>query len=96
MCWSISRWLIVVFAGVGPGASGTRFVTGWQLWKQRNHCDESFVLEYVTPGGEVAMLFRTSDGDGDGGESHVRFVEIDEEDLPDGVAREGVTVRDER
>ena len=85
----------MVFAGLDESTSETVFVTGWQLWKQRNHCYETFVVEYVTPGGEVAMLFRTSDGD-DGDESYVWFVEVDEDDLPDGVERDGVTVRDER
>ena len=81
----------MIFARHAPGRPGPDFVTAWQVWKERNHCPERFVLEYTTAEGVTVVLFRGPDDD-----SYSWYIEVDEEDLPDGVERDGVTVRDTR
>jgi len=72
-----------VFAG-----SDGSFISAWQVWKRRNHEPESFVLAH----GDT-LVFRTTS---DGSNGYVWYVGVEEEDLPDDVALDGVTVRDSR
>lgn len=82
---SICEWeMSSVFAG-----SDGSFISAWQAWKRRNHEFESFVMAH----GDT-MVFRTTNEDGT--EEYIWYHGVDEDDLPEGVEREGVTVRDER
>lgn len=73
-----------VFAG-----SDGSFMSAWQAWKRRNHEYESFVMSH----GDT-MVFRTTDEEGN--EEFIWYHGIAEEDLPDGVEINGLTVRDRR
>lgn len=79
----------VVF--VGYDGREVVYRTGWQLWKQSNHGSRGFVLRYTTSERTV-IVFQTPDGSAD----RVTFVEVDEAELPDGVERVGVGIRDAR
>jgi hypothetical protein len=74
----------VVVATVYARSDG-RFCTGWQIHKWLNHEPVSFVLSY----NDTVVVERES------GE-YIWCVGIDEDELPDGVERSGLTVRDER
>ena len=74
-------------AKVFRGSDGS-FVTAWQIWKRRNHSPETFVLA----SGDT-VVFRPSGGQS--GE-YLWYHGVDEEELPEGVSVNGVTVRDRR
>jgi hypothetical protein len=70
------------------GSDGS-FVSAWQLWKRRSKEYGSFALAQ----GET-MVFRTTAEDGR--REYVWYIGIEQEDLPDGIEIDGLTVRDER
>lgn len=70
------------------GSDGS-FRTGWQFWKVRYHQSHHFVLAYKNTVG-----LRSTNDDGD--EDFIWSEGADEDDLPDGIYVDGVTVTDER
>jgi hypothetical protein len=70
------------------GSDGS-FLSAWQIWKRRNHEPESFVMGY-----KDTVVFRTTDADGE--DEYVWYHGVAEDELPDGVELNGVTVRDTR
>ena len=73
---------------VYAGSDGS-FRSAWQLWKRRNHEYESFVMCH----GDT-MVFRSTNEDVK--EKYIWYHGIEEDDLPEGVEVDGVTVRDKR
>ncbi|OYR46503.1 hypothetical protein DJ74_14550 [Halorubrum sp. Ea8] len=59
------------------------------MWKRRNKEYDSFVLAQ-----RETIVFRTIAEDGS--RAYVWYVGIEQEDLPEGVEIDGLTVRDER
>lgn len=74
-------------AKIYVGSDGS-YLSAWQLWKRRNHEPKSFILSY-----KDTVVFQPSNPEDD---EYVWYAGVNEEELPDWVTLEGVTVRNDR